>query len=542
MQLRIKNKILFLLFFTFSLFHFLTFLYSAPHISGKYHKGEPRVKPRQLPDVFYLRAKGAPRKDIAKALGTVGTKKVAVIIVDFPDQGFTTDLKEANTTFNKLKEYYDEVSYGQLQLDITFFYQGGFTKTLNGTEVAYTMPDIVFSYAQNTEESLSQLVRDAIYTAGIYSSNYDCVMVLHAGYGEESRPPTQSIWSVYVHWNGAVNGFTDGTIVPEKEYGNASPLGVVCHEFGHQLGLPDLYYIDYENDRQYSRIGDWCLMDHGCWLGNPYGSQPAHLSIWCKDFLGWIDLQIVSSTTRNIQLPYIEASSSAIKIEILTADDPKKEYFLLEYRRKILFDSSLPGEGLLIWRIDDNIAKNPIRLYYNNVNSGEPHFGVDLIEADKTIISNNNTGDSGDPFPGSKNVVNFLPSDYNLTTFNGDIIPIYITDISHNGNYANFNILYKLEMENLVQGEVRIGNNYTYAGRVMTIGFNLIEASNLEILVYNLSGKVVKNFGEVYYPSGEHTVQMRAVDDNNENLPPGLYFLVVKGKNIHKVEKFIIRK
>ncbi|MFN3550347.1 MAG: M6 family metalloprotease domain-containing protein [Endomicrobiia bacterium] len=536
--MKFKKKILFFLFFTFLS---SSLLYSvAPHISGKYYKNKPKIKPKSLVDVSYLKLKGAPRKEIAKTLGTVGTKKVAVIIVDFESLQFE-NLKEANTTFNKLKEYYSEVSYGQLQLDITFFYQGGSTKTLTATATPYRMSNSVSYYAQNTQESLSQLVKDAISTSSVRSSDYDYVMVLHAGYGAESlKPPDGHIWSVYVSWDdGPVNGFTDGTIVPEKE-NNASPIGVICHEFGHQLGLPDLYYQSPDG-KQYSIVGSWCLMDYGTWLGNPQGSQPAHLSAWCKDFLSWVDLEIVSSTKRNVQLPYVESSSSIIKIEILTADNPQKEYFLVEYRRKTLFDSSLPGEGVLIWKIDDNIAKNLSRLNMNNINSGDPHYGVDLIEADRTPVEWN-YGDSGDPFPGIENVINFLPSDYSLFASNGKIIPVYLTDINHSGIYANFNILDKLEIEGLVRNEVRIGNNYTYGGRLMSIGFNLSEPSEIEILVYNLSGRLVKNFGKMYFSSGEHTIKWYAVDDENKNLSYGLYFLVVKGKNIHKVEKFIIKK
>ncbi len=537
--MKINKIILFFIFFTFLS---SSLLYSvAPHISEKYYKNRPKIKPKSLVDVSYLKLKAAPRIEIAKALGSVGTKKVAVILVDFQSVQFT-NLKEANTTFNKLKEYYKEVSYGQLQLDITFFYQGGSTKTLTGLESPYRMPNDISYYSKNTEYSLSQLVKDAVYKSGVSKSNYDCVMVLHAGYGAESmNPPDGHIWSVYVNWDDVVvNGFTDGTIVPEKESNNYSPLGVIAHEFGHQLGLPDLYY-PAEDGSQYSIVGVWCLMDYGCWLGNPYGSQPAHLSAWCKDFLSWVDLEIVSSTKRNVQLPYVELSSSVIKVEILTADNPKKEYFLLEYRRKTLFDSSLPGEGVLIWKIDDNIAKDPYRLMMNNINSGKPYYGVDLIEADSTPAGLN-YDNSGDPFPGSKNIVKFLPSDYNLVVSNGEIIPIYITEISNNSTFASFNILCELEIKNLVQGEVKIGNNYTYAGKLMTLGFNLLEPSEIEILVYNLSGKVVKNFGKMYFTAGKHTIQWYAVDDENKNLSSGLYFLVFKGKNIHKVEKFIIKK
>ncbi|MCS7151355.1 MAG: M6 family metalloprotease domain-containing protein [Endomicrobia bacterium] len=540
MYLGRKEKVLLFVLLIFCFFSCQGHILSAPHISGRYLKGQPRDSVKVLPDVSHLIKKRAPAKDIAKTIGSVGTKKVAVIIVDFNDKKFTSGwYTTANQTFTQLKNYYNEVSYGQLKLEITFFYNGGTTAILTGQEVAYTMPKNMSYYAQNTEESLSQLVKDAIIKSGVNKQNYHCVMVLHAGYGAESTD-LSNIWSVYVNWEKdapAVNGFFDGTIVPEKEL-NASPLGVVCHEFGHQLGLPDLYY-PAQDGNQYSIVGIWCLMDAGCWLGNPAGSQPAHLSAWCKKFLGWVEPMVVSTTTRNVQLPYVEVSPSVVKIEIITADDSTQEYFLLEYKRKLAFDSSLPGEGILIWRIDDRIAMDRNRLERNDINSGIPHLGVDLVEADMTKINNKNLGEPTDVFTSG---MSFIPSDYNVWAYNGEPIPTFVMDIAIENQYAKFNILYQLEIKNLASGEVKIGNNYTYPGRIMVIGFNLPQDDEIEILVYNISGKLVKNFGKNFYPAGNNSVQWWTIDDNNERLSPGLYFVVVKGETIHKVEKFIIKK
>jgi immune inhibitor A len=540
-------------FFTFLLFYFLTFslLTAAPHISGKFIKGQPKDKVKLLPDVSHLRRKGAPAIEIAKAIGSVGEKKVAVIVVDFPDKQFT-ELAQANTTFQKLKDYYNEVSYGKLQLDITFFYNGGSTKTLTGNEKAYTMSKPTTDYAylpwlddKEIERRLIELVKTAISTSGVSSSDYHCVMVLHAGYGAESmQDPSGYIWSVYVNWTDSspVNGFADGTIVPEAEY-NTSPVGVTCHEFGHQLGLPDLYYNDYKTGEQYSRVGIWCLMDYGCWAGYPQGSQPAHLSAWCKKFLGWLDVDIVSTTTINYSLPCVETSSQVVKLKILTADNPDNEYFLLEYRKKTSFDSSLPGEGLLIWHVDDSIASDSKRLQQNDINSDSSHLGVDLIEADNKTQIDNNHGDAGDPFPGSSNATSFIPSEYNIQAYNGSPILTSVLNISTSENFANFDVLYgELKIKNLAKGDVKIGNNYTYSGSLMLIGFNLAEASDVEVLVYNLYGRLVKSFGKNYYQAGENNIQWIVKDENNEDLAPGLYFVVVKGNNIHKVEKFIIKK
>lgn len=617
-----KRKKLFY-FFIFLFFYFFTFstLFSAPHISGKYIKGQPKDKVKILPDVSHLRQKGAPRKEIAKILGSIGLKKVAVIIVDFPDKQFSSGWHiQANETFKKLKEYYSEVSYGELQITTKFFYQNGSTEgELTGSEQPYRMPRSMGYYGKDTNETLAQLVKDAISATGgaVYKIFYDYVMVLHAGYGNESTNNEDDIWSVYIDWEGAVNGFTDGTIVPEKEL-NASPAGVTCHEFGHQLGLPDLYY------NQESIVGSWCLMDYGCWLGSPQGSQPAHLSAWCKQFLGWVDVEVVSSTKKNVQLHYVESVSTAvIKIPIITADNPSKEYFLLEYRKKTNFDSDLPGSGLLVWKIDDAVASDPNRIKNNDINSGEPHYGVDLIEADRSSAGSN-FGDSGDPFPGSQNVIDFFPQNYSITAYNGNPINVMLSNISLDTTYAYFDIisfsglyakvtrlngyplnnvrilLYKTDgstytyattsvngtavvelstgawnveyslqnyvtyyetinvlPEQLIVSDVIlrydptlvveknsfvIGNNffnYTTMDKIV-FRYNIEQPDEVKIIVYTLTGNIVKNFNIYHSQPGYYEQIWNVLDDNNNKLSPGVYFVVYRTKHSKKVEKFIV--
>ena len=99
----------------------------------------------------------------------------------------------------------------------------------------------------------------------------------------------------------------DYTIVPAKQYVTdatpADPLtgidpnpaddprigvGVIVHEMGHLLGLPDLYPTSIAGqvitDNVFSGAGVFDLMAYGIWgnnlLQNP--ANPAHLSAWSK--------------------------------------------------------------------------------------------------------------------------------------------------------------------------------------------------------------------------------------------------------------------
>ena len=74
-----------------------------------------------------------------------------------------------------------------------------------------------------------------------------------------------------------------------------STMGLYAHEFGHIIGLPDLYDRD-ETNGDSEGLGEWCLMASGNYLGW-YGDTPAHMSAWCKIQMGWIDPMI--SNVRN---------------------------------------------------------------------------------------------------------------------------------------------------------------------------------------------------------------------------------------------------
>ncbi len=74
-------------------------------------------------------------------------------------------------------------------------------------------------------------------------------------------------------------------------------LGVLVHEYGHDIGLPDNYGIDGSG----ANPGFWDLMADGTFGGGVRSMHPTHLTIWDKEFLGWnapvdIDLTGISAS------------------------------------------------------------------------------------------------------------------------------------------------------------------------------------------------------------------------------------------------------
>lgn len=125
-----------------------------------------------------------------------------------------------------------------------------------------------------------------------------------------------------------------------------SSISVICHEFGHMLGLPDLYArpeVPFVEG-----VGLWCTMS----TGHGRDGKPLHYSAWCKEQLGWIKPCLIDPTVKQkLILGPIQGSAAECYKVLLRPDG--SEYLLLENRIKRGFDRDLPGEGLLIWRVLD---------------------------------------------------------------------------------------------------------------------------------------------------------------------------------------------
>ncbi|MGZ4749600.1 MAG: immune inhibitor A domain-containing protein [Oryzihumus sp.] len=142
----------------------------------------------------------------------------------------------------------------------------------------------------------------------------DHFQAIHAGEGEEAgggAQGTDAIWSHrwYAFSNNAGktgpsgnllggvplgdSGIWIGDYTTEPENGG---LGVFAHEFGHDLGLPDLY----DTAGGDNGTGFWTIMSGGSWLNDgtdSIGTKPGYEAAWEKLQLGWLDYQTVNYGT-----------------------------------------------------------------------------------------------------------------------------------------------------------------------------------------------------------------------------------------------------
>ncbi len=329
------------------------------------------------------------------------TLNCLVLLVDFPDNvGAESPSHYEKLLFDQtnpasMTTFYKEMSYGILTVT------GTVTKWIRAANPYgfYTSGESGTGshFPNNTPGLLQEVLQEYCKTNSLapFDNNGDGFMdglfLIHAGGGAEAEAnPAKRKDMIWSHkWtlpsafvNNGVKAFAYFT-APEDGL-----LGVFSHEFGHFLGLPDLYDTSYRS----RGIGDWCLMAGGSWNGG--GTQPARMSAWCLATLGWIKPNNVAST-RTLTLNTLESDKTAC-YRLWKGGKASKEYFLIENRQRSGRDAKLPGSGLAVWHIDETQSDNTNPMAYK----------VGLVQADgnRDLEFNRNSGDSGDLFPGSKKV------------------------------------------------------------------------------------------------------------------------------------------
>lgn len=166
----------------------------------------------------------------------------------------------------------------------------------------------------------------------------DTFQSVHAGEGEEAGAPFEAIWShswyAYQSLTGSVGpafnklgGIRIGdsnywvgkyTIQPEN-----GGVGVFSHEYGHDLGLPDLY----DTAGGENGTGFWTLMSSGSWLDegkNTIGNKPGHMGAWEKYQMGWLnyDVAFAGETSTHVLGPMEFNTKQAQALFVVL---PKKE-------------------------------------------------------------------------------------------------------------------------------------------------------------------------------------------------------------------------
>lgn len=400
--------------------------------------GEDALGPREFALITGRPARTRPntfvdaKPDVAPV---VGTRRAIVLLVDFSDapatqtQAHFSDLLFSTGTYatGSMRDFYREASYGKLDLTGEVSGTGGPTAgwyRAPHPKSYYTNGNYGFgSYPQNAQ----RLVEDVLALADphVSFSGYDndgdgtveALVLICAGIGGEQSGNVNDIWS---HKWGITpqtrDSKTISTYFMAPENGR---VGVMAHELGHLLmGWPDLYDTDYSS----AGTARWDLMAGGSWNGG--GDTPAHPTAWCKARAGWVNPTVLWNQAASVTVPPYATNPVAYKLPIGSASS--SEYFLVSNRQQTLFDSAMPGEGLLIEHVDDS----------KNNNTDENHYLVDIEQADgrRDLNLNANRGDATDPYPTSTNNAFSDSTTPNSKSYGGAASNISVTNIARAGD------------------------------------------------------------------------------------------------------------
>ncbi|MFD5145552.1 immune inhibitor A domain-containing protein [Streptomyces sp. NPDC058401] len=185
----------------------------------------------------------------------------------------------------------------------------------------------------------------------------DHFQIVHAGEDESAGGGVQGTNALWAHrWyaygteagkSGPANNKAGGTQIGntgiwvgdytmQPENGG---LGVFAHEYGHDLGLPDLYDTSGGGENS---VGFWSLMSAGSWLGNgkdSIGDLPGDMTAWDKFQLGWLNYDKAKAATKSTHKLGVSEYNTKDK-QALVVDLPKK---------KVTTEIVAPAEGASQW-------------------------------------------------------------------------------------------------------------------------------------------------------------------------------------------------
>jgi len=328
---------------------------------------------------------------------THGELRLLAVLAQFPDHPLANERAHfvggADALVDRLVGYYTEVSAGRLTIVPTV---GEPVVTLPGQRASYVGRPA--DLARDALLGFAAAARTPAERAALREAH--ALVVFFAGPGHESHiehPDPTVPWSNYTVLPVPVEvegrRFDDACVIAEEEVAPLSSFGVLCHEFGHQLGLPELYA---PGGATHEGIGIWGLMGQGSWLG--HGDRPPHLCAWSKARLGWVEVVTIDETTRGVELPAVERVPRVVKIP--AGPDRPEEYYLVENRERIGYDAALKGEGALVWHVDERVGG------FRSGQANPAHKLLHLVEADgrgdldRGHTAGGNRGDATDPWQG----------------------------------------------------------------------------------------------------------------------------------------------
>ena len=308
-----------------------------------------------------------------------GTLNNISIFIRFSDDGeFTNTFSSIDNMFNDVSEgavsmrsYFRAASYGAIEIPTTFYpghngetiisYQDIYPRSYFQPYNATTNPNGYLD--ENRAEREFALLERAVKRVNAdypvpadldIDYNNDGLVdnvcfIVRGDVGDWSSLLWPHQWSLYdreVIINGKRVWTFNFQLADAYGYFNTPTM---CHEMNHSLGAPDLYHYSYSGP---TPVGIWDLMEGDV-------MPPQHCGAYMKMKYGhWID-EIPEITQAGVYTLNPISSPSPTNVAYKIQSDDPNQFYVLEYRDKTsLFESGLPGSGLLVYRIDTRFSGN----------------------------------------------------------------------------------------------------------------------------------------------------------------------------------------
>lgn len=402
-----------------------------------------------------------------------------VIFICFSDENpsrmFSPEIiNEINRGLNgdnsSLKNYYESLSYGAFSVESKFVYKntGYFVYQDNNPRSYYSA--VTSEEGKSRYDPESKLLNSAVAAANEYFSlSSDEIDLNGDGYADSvsfivSGKYSHDAWGhlLWPHaWNldkistlsssssgsSAIAGVKVDTYT--MTFADAFNVGLVTHEFGHVVGLPDLYhYYDSKDkagypsgNKSYLPVGQWDLMHQN-------NVVPQFTLSYIRDaYLGFLDKkQVVELVVGGSYT--LKPTSSATKNDVvaykITLNSTESIWF--EYRNNSksvsAYDSELPSSGLIVYRVNSKVTGNT-EAKHNNAKYPEEVFvfrpdvanaSASLSEKEKYNIARAalNTSDGGVSSFGDKTIsASFSPKTIHLSDGSNTSICVAVTKMDN---------------------------------------------------------------------------------------------------------------
>ena len=466
-----------------------------------------------------------------------GTITIPVVLVNFQDAKFKinkpkeafeqlfnsdtqADLGNGNRlNYGSVAKYFRDMSngaftpkfkvYGPVTVDQPETYYGGKHENDNNDENPWQLVKDALKLVEDqvTEDDIKSFCSDG--------KTIDCVYIVYAGLGQNDGGDGTTVWANCSTTGGATLGGKEvrwytmsGELSPVKIKNSTIPvvngLGVICHEFSHSLGLPDMYPTAKSAYLNNQEMEYWDLMDGGEYTDA--GFRPTAYTAFEKEQMGWtVDIKTLDSDASVTMTTSTEQGGTAYKIVNPQND---KEYLMLEYIQRKGWNKHLFGNGLLVYHVCLPSETLDLGTHLNNV-PGYP--GMAVVPADGACLSSyikaneNDYGNSlyGDLFPGT-----------------GNLQGQNVTELSDTNKQPNFCWYNAAKTEKLNTNKAI--KNVKYDNGVLTFDYVNDVASG----ILPVWGDKQATDGRVYSINGAY------LGDDITKLPHGIY--IVNGQKIVK--------